>query len=331
MALLRIGIIGAGRIARAHLNACADNNDLVQVTAIADINEEAAKALCEEYKVGFFTNDYSQLASREDVDAVIICLPHHLHYEAVKLFLEHEKHVLVEKPLATSGKDAVELCDLADSRKVNLMVGQSRRFSDAVSKIMELKAGMGPINRIVTNFMVNFPQPPTSWWKDKDASGELILSLQAIHYFDLFNMITGSSPERVFAATRQFNPVFNGSDEADVTIWYPGNVTACIHLSLSCNPQVHETVIVMEKGTLRLTEYPVSGVFAFGYKLVLDGETVVCDGPQNPSNYSLQLKEFADSIKEGRQPFASGREAVPAVLLLERSEQSARTEQVAVL
>ena len=97
---LRVGIIGAGGIAGLHAEAYSQMPDTVTVTAVSDINAQAAEALSGKLGAKAYEDYHAMLAT--DVDAVDICLPHHLHADAAVAAAQAGKHILCEKPLCTT-------------------------------------------------------------------------------------------------------------------------------------------------------------------------------------------------------------------------------------
>ena len=101
MAKLKVGVIGCGSIAQhRHIPEYLWNNQ-VELVALCDINEERATEIAEKYQVQAFT-DYKELLKMEELDAVSVCTPNYLHAPISIDALNAGKHVLCEKPMATS-------------------------------------------------------------------------------------------------------------------------------------------------------------------------------------------------------------------------------------
>lgn len=328
MEKVKLGIIGCGRIAKAHVNATKSLFSEVEIVAVADKVEEKAMELASIAGARYWMNDYRKLLDMPEIEAVIIALPHHLHYEATLAAVEAGKDVLLEKPMALKYIEAREMVERAEKYKRILMVGQSRRFCKACKILKEEIGTIGPLIRIVINFLVYFPEPPTDWWKSPEEAGDLITYLQASHSIDFMLWITGKLPERIFAQSGSRNPKGIGiQDEEDIFIRFPGNIFGAVHLSLNTKPPVHECIIVGENGSFQLSEYQVPGDFRFGYRLLRNGEVLI-DGEQVPTNYTLQLQEFIEAVKYRRQPLASGREVLPSVRVLELVSLSSKYGKV---
>ncbi|MEM3419507.1 MAG: Gfo/Idh/MocA family oxidoreductase, partial [Nitrososphaerota archaeon] len=116
MKYIKIGIIGAGYIGELHVRVCSEIND-VKLLAIAEINEERGKEVAKKYNTKWY-KDYNDMLKKEDIDAVIIATPEHLHLDPAIAAAEAGKHMLIEKPLATNVKDAEEIIKYAKKNGV---------------------------------------------------------------------------------------------------------------------------------------------------------------------------------------------------------------------
>ncbi len=320
---VRIGIIGVGRIAMAHIDAAMDLRDDLELTAIADIRTDRARDIANKFAVKDVYADYHNLLRDPQIEAVVVCLPNYLHHQVCRDAARCRKHILVEKPMAVNLREADEMIEAARENQVNLMVGQSRRFSDAIWEIRERVDEIGPPFRIDINFLVSFPEPPTDWWKSSEKAGGLVILLQGSHSVDTILWLLNRIPSTIFSISRSRNPLWEGEDEANIVLGFDSGELATVHLSLSTSPYLHETIIVGPKGTMRLFEVPAEEPFGFHYRLEVNGE-IVLDGEQIPSLYTVQLKEFVEAIREGRQPIASGEEVRKTMLVLDEARKSDR-------
>jgi len=217
------------------------------------------------------------------------------------------------------------MVDAANGAGVTLMVAQSRRFSDAMKEIFTRLPSIGDIMRIDISFLVNFPAPPTGWWTDAAQAGGLVILLQGSHSVDSIVWLMNGMPKSVYAVSQRQNPAWEGEDEADIVMTYEKTL-ASVHLSLSTSPAIHELLIVGRKGSLRMYETAVPGIYANHCRLDHDGKTVL-DGLQAPSYYALQMREFATALREGRAPLSSGQENLRTMAVLDAIRQSEREGQ----
>ena len=323
---LGIGVIGVGRVAQAHLAAVSALKEEVDLLAVADVEEEKARQAMEKYRAGYFTTRYGDLLGDSTIEAVIITLPNHLHHSAALDAAKAGKHILIEKPMAMNILQAREMVAAAEDNRVTFMVGQSRRFSDAVFAMQERLPEIGKLFRVIISFLVSFPSPPTNWWRRFDEAGGLVILLQGSHSLDSILTWMGKMPQRVFTFSSRRNLQWEGEDEADILLSFDRGESASVHLSLSTSPAFHEAVLVGTKGVIRLIEYATGKPFGFGYHLEMNGKRVF-SGDQIPSNYTLQLKEFLSALRDRRTPIASGKEVLKTQLLLDAARQSEREKK----
>jgi len=306
-AKLGLGIIGCGRISFAHAEACQNLQDRVVIQAAADLDEAKLANFSEMTSLPNQFADYRQLLKQPDVEAVIICLPHVLHYPVAVDALRAGKHVLVEKPMALTYDQAMTMVTEADLASRVLMVGQSRRFSHAAIEMKRMveDGEIGQLFRIIVNFLCFFEKAPTQWWNDKHIAGaSLVTVLQGSHAFDEISWIFGRTPRCVYATSFTKNL---HDDESDILLDY-GDATAAVHLSLNTRPPlIHEVLAVGAHGVMKLSEWRDEKPFSYGYRFEVNSRTVV-EGLQKPSIFTLQLEEFVASVTENRRPVASGRE-----------------------
>jgi len=327
---LRLGVIGCGRIAQAHLAAIEFLKEEVDLVAVTDIDEKRAREAEERFGAKYFIPRFEDLLNHPEIEAVVIPLPNHLHHPVVLQAARAKKHILVEKPMALNAKQAQEMVEEAKKNDVTLMVGQSRRFSDAVFELQRRLPEIGELFRIQISFLVHFPTPPTGWWKRSGEAGGLVIFLQGSHSLDSVLTWIKKMPCQVCTFSSRRNNQWEGEDEADILLSFDQGELASIHLSLNTFPAVHEALLVGTKGVMRLTEYATEKPFGFGYHLDLNSKRIV-SGEQIPSNYTLQLREFIEALRGRRKPIASGEEVLKTMRVLDAAKQSEREKRVVTM
>jgi predicted dehydrogenase len=136
MQKVKIGIIGCGNMTQSHIKGILEIDDRVAVCAVCDIDIERAKKAADSLGAGIVSQDYRDIAGH--VDAVLIALPHDLHYEVGLFFLENGVHVLMEKPLCNSEDECVRLIEMAEKVDKVLMTAYPVRYWPVVQKMKEL-------------------------------------------------------------------------------------------------------------------------------------------------------------------------------------------------
>ena len=203
--MIRIGIIGAGAISEAHLDAYKLNSDC-KVTAIADLNLALANERAEKYGIEKVYDDYKKLLADNEIDAVSIVTPTFTHTQIVVDALKSGKNVLCEKPPALSADD-VRLCEkTAKEEGKLLMYAFVCRFRNPVKYLKEyIESGkMGKIvyvegARIYRCMQIN------GWFTDKTKVGGVLFD-SAIHELDTALYLMGyPKPKTVTAFKSDVN------------------------------------------------------------------------------------------------------------------------------
>src|SRR5690625_4054788 len=133
MSKLKVGVIGCGSIAKfRHLPEYAANKD-VEIVAVCDIVKERAEDAAETYDAKAYT-DYKELIADDAIDVISVCLPNNLHAPVSIDSLNAGKHVLCEKPMATSREEAEQMIEAAEKNGKKLMIAHNQRFVSSHEK-----------------------------------------------------------------------------------------------------------------------------------------------------------------------------------------------------
>lgn len=179
--MLRVGLIGAGNISRAHLFGYNRNSE-VEVVAMSDINEELAKQRAETFGVKTVYTDYHDILNDKSIDAVSILTPVFTHKNVVIEALRAGKHVLCEKPPCLSAAEAQECVDVAKEEGKLLMWAFVWLFSKEFNYIKEY-IDAGHAGEIYHAEIVSTDPCSTlrSWFVNKELSGGGALIDSTIH------------------------------------------------------------------------------------------------------------------------------------------------------
>jgi len=128
MKKIRVGIVGLGNQALRHLSALT-TFDEIEISAVCDINQNSLKRVLDMFRVTSHYTDYQEMAEKSDVDCVFITTkPDETHSKVTNVFLENNKHVFCEKPMATKMSDAESMVENARKNGKILMIGYNRRY-----------------------------------------------------------------------------------------------------------------------------------------------------------------------------------------------------------
>jgi predicted dehydrogenase len=196
MQRVRVAVIGAGYMGERHARIFAGLPD-VELLAVCDVRETAARELGARTGAQAYT-DYRALLRRDDLDAVSVCTPDALHREPCELALRGGRHVLVEKPIATTVVDAEAIVTAAAAAGVVLMVGHCLRFDaryDQARQAVE-RGELGAVQTIYTR------RANTVAAQDRLAGRCPLPLFLGVHDYDVMRWLTGSEVERVTAESK---------------------------------------------------------------------------------------------------------------------------------
>lgn len=128
----KVAIIGCGTWGR---NLVRNFYNLESLVCVCDLDQKNIDAIKDNYSNVIFTNDFDEVLESKEIDAVIIATPSHTHYNMVKRALDADKHVYVEKPIATTADHAKEMKEYAEQRGKVLMVGHLLLYHPAVTRL----------------------------------------------------------------------------------------------------------------------------------------------------------------------------------------------------
>ncbi len=193
---VRVAVIGAGFMGERHARIYAGLPD-VELVAVCDVRESAAGDLATRTGAQPYS-DYRTLLGREDLDAISVCTPDALHREPCELAARAGRHVLVEKPIATTVADAEAIVAAATRAGVTLLVGHCLRFDpryDQARQAVE-RGELGALQTIYTR------RANTVAAQDR-LGGRCSLPLfLGVHDYDVMRWLTGSEVERVTAESK---------------------------------------------------------------------------------------------------------------------------------
>ena len=213
--MIKIGIVGLGRIGKVHLFNIQQLISGASVIAACSRSEKSLE-YAKQYSVkGLFTS-FDDMLSEGGIDAVIIASPTALHFEHLKLAIAAGKHIFCEKPIDLSIENVKEIKSLLDANPVKFMVGFNRRYDPNVLKIKkELNEGRLGAPQSVKIISRDPGPPPMEYIK---TSGGLFLDM-AIHDFDLARYLMNSEITEVYSTASIFGDLpLETVDDVDTAV-----------------------------------------------------------------------------------------------------------------
>ncbi len=235
---LRIGLLGCGDIAFQNATGAMAAPNVELVAAF-----DPVPALAQEIEQHFGARaepSVEALLGREDVDAVFVCVPHHLHLPLAVEAAEAGKHVIVEKPLAQDLASAVELSEAVARAGVVLSVCFPQRYLPQVISARRL-VQEGAVGRVGGTFVKLLMEKEPSYWyggfsgraittwrMSRAQAGGGILIMNLCHYLDVIRHVTGLEIEHVAASTAAVDGAGEVEDTVSVTLRYAGGAVGAM-------------------------------------------------------------------------------------------------------
>jgi len=305
-------------------------NELTEsrVVAVCEQSPDRLKEVARRFPNVYLTTQVEDVLSQPDVQGVVVCTEATSHFNVTRRLLLAGKHVLVEKPLATTSTHAEKLIELADSHSATLMVGHTFIFNAGIRKVKEYvqqesgrvyylyarRTNLGPIRR------------------DVNALWDL-----APHDIAIFNYLLDSSPEWVSAIGGKV--LGNCRDDVGfVSLGYPGNILGHVHVSWADPDKAREVVVVksdrrivfndlngpeqvrvFEKGVSPVDEEPLN--YGESRFQIRDGD-IISPRIEPVEPLKNQCRHFLECIRTAKRPVSNGMHGRDVVRVLEAINRS---------
>lgn len=183
----RVGLVGLGRISDFHINSWK-NIPNTELKIVVDTDLARAKSKAQQFGIAEAGNDFQSMVARDDLDIIDIATPHYLHAPYAIAALKANKHVVIEKPVATTLADAEELIRTAQSSKKKAIVAEPVRFSPGFQRASKMitSGEIGDPFLFTTRVQYyvapnRFQGPNTGWRGDAQKMGGGVLLESGVH------------------------------------------------------------------------------------------------------------------------------------------------------
>ena len=340
MSKIKVGVIGCGSIAKhRHLPEYANNNK-VEIVAVCDINEERVNEFAELYNAKAYTS-YEELLSVSDIDAVSVCTPNYLHAPISIAALQAGKHVLCEKPMATSQVEAENMIKAAKENNKKLMIAHNQRFVPSHQKARQLieNGEVGKIYSFRTAFGHGGPERwsadgADSWFFRKEEAFIGAMGDLGVHKTDLLRFILGEEFVEVGAFIETSAKANADVDDTAVCVLKSeSGIIGTLAASWSYQKEDNSTIIYGEKAILRIEDDPTNSLvvqYKTGeiVKYELGGIQTNESGGQTNTQV---IDQFVTSIVEDIEPVISGEEGMKSLQVVLAALESNETKRITSL
>ncbi|KAB8127494.1 Gfo/Idh/MocA family oxidoreductase [Gracilibacillus oryzae] len=315
---MKIGVISFAHMhAYSYAKAFSQLDD-VEITAVTDEDETRGKQAAENLHATFYSS-YEELL-KQDIDAVIITSENIHHCKHTVAAAKAKKHVLVEKPMATTIEDAEKMIQACKDNGVLLQVAYPVRFN---TTIMQAKAEIdnGTIGEVLAINATNRGKNPGGWFVDKEKSGGGAVMDHTVHVVDVIRSLINSEVKEVYAEVDQLFHDKPIDDAGVLTMSFTNGVFATLDCSWSKNRNYPSGADV----TLEIIG--TEGILSVdAFKQYVQVSTVHYSeqnlGWGDSMNESL-IRDFIQNISEGKDPATSGYDGLKAVEVILAAYESA--------
>ncbi|OGV37175.1 MAG: oxidoreductase [Lentisphaerae bacterium GWF2_49_21] len=334
--MLKVGLVGCGRIAQRHAELLGKNCiSGASLAAVCDVNKKKAENLGGKYNTPWY-EDFKSMMQEENPDVVSVLTPSGMHAEHVIELARYGKHIIVEKPMSLTLDDADKMIKACDANAARLFVVKQNRFNLPVVKLKEaLDAGrFGKI--VLGTVRVRWCRPQEYYdsdeWRGTWRYDGGVLTNQASHHIDMLEWMLGDV-ESVFAKGATALVDIEVEDTAVVVLKFLNGALGVIEATTATRPKDLEGSISIlgEKGTVEIGGFAVNELKTWNFTEPLPGdEDVKKKYSVNPPDvygfgHKAYYEHVVDCINNNRHQLVDGLEGRKSLELISAIYESIET------
>ncbi len=321
---IRYGIIGFGRFAEKAIAPAIRRARNSEVVGLQKRSAEEARKKADECSIPLAFSSVDDLVRHPDIDAVFIVSANAAHCPETVAAANAGKHVIVEKPMALSAREAQAMIDACASNGVKLMVGHMVRLSPLVRRAKELIAAgrIGSVKAARAEFIYDARVSHRKWLIDRAVAGGGPVVDVGVHCFDTLRYVLGGEPASVSAALWPLPTAASTEESAFVSLQFPDGVLASVFCSYTAP---YRRVFLEIMGTEGIITVPD---FTSGDR---DGRLILTRGKGDapgvpvseeiavPNLYIEETAMFTDWILGGPEPELNGSNGLANQRIIDRA------------
>jgi len=312
-----------------HARVCSELEQ-VELVGIADADRETAKKVAEKlYTKAFF--DYKELL--QEVDAAIVATPTITHYDIAMDFLNHGKHVLVEKPICDSVEKGQMLTKKAEETSLVLAVGHIERHNPVVKFVKDAMQNkrFGELITIASKRVSNFPG------RIKDVG---VIFDFGVHDIDVMRYLAGDV-ESVYARAGKFNENIAHEDHANIVLNFENNICGIVEVNwltpikirklfLTCSKNFVEADYMNQTVTISSSSFKqIDEMDLYRVPIEYNTNQIALEKREPLRN---EIEDFVTAVQQNKQPLATGKDGLMALKIVEAATTSYKKgEEVKIL
>ena len=311
---INCAVIGVGNMGRHHARVYSQLKS-ARLVAVADTDKTVGKTIANLYDCSFYKN-HIDMIKQEKIDALSIATPIKTHYRIAKDCIKFGKHVLIEKPISLTIKEALELIKQAKKQEVKLTVGYIERFNPAVIKLKQMikRSKLGKLKSLMFQRVGLFPP--------KNPGTNVVIDM-GIHDIDVANFLLDRLPKKVTAIGGK-STLTKEEDYADILLDY-GSVAVHIQVNWITPVKIRKLMVVGTKGYVEL-DYINQSLSFYQHqqpRKYVDFKELVSKFDKESIKTAVkinkkeplkeELSSFLRAVRLDCQPKVTGKDALPAL------------------
>ena len=312
-----IAVIGAGRIGNLHSKHLSSSISAAELTAIADIDLQAAQETAAQFNIPTAVSDYRELLDDPDIEAIAICSPTHTHTQIIQEAAVAGKQIFCEKPIGHDLSKVDQALKAVEKEGVKLMIGFNRRFDPNFRKVHEMiiegKIGVPHILHITSRD----PAPPPMEYLQ--VSGGIFFDM-TIHDFDMARYLIASEVSEIFVVgTVRVDPKigeFGDLDTVIITLRFANGAIGTIDNSRKAIYGYDQRVEVFgSKGMVTASNPTLDTHVYSNQEGIHSALPLYFFLDRYSTSYMIEMREFIESVQNNTPPPITGLDGrVPIVM-----------------
>ncbi|PID27544.1 MAG: oxidoreductase [Candidatus Cloacimonadota bacterium] len=335
---VNFALVGCGRISKKHAETIKFSlRDRANLIAVCDVQYDRAEKVGKEYDVPYYNNYDEMLKNHPETDVVNILSESGKHAEhTIDIVKKYKKHIVTEKPMALTLKDADEMIRACDEEGVKLFVVKQNRYNLPVMKTREALEDGRFGKMVMGTVRVRWCRPQHYYdqdaWRGTWAMDGGVFTNQASHHIDLLEWMLGE-PVSVFAKSRTALVDIETEDTGVAVIQFAGGAIGVVEATTATRPKDLEGSLSLlgEKGTVEISGFAVNEMKIWNFTDANDDkEEVLSQYKENPSNvygfgHVRYLENVIDSLVENKKALVGGLEGRKSLELISAIYESIET------
>ncbi len=324
--MIRVGIFGAGRMARDHLTNI-QQSQIAQPTWIVDPNQSVGREVAS--KLGCAHFEKADQALSHNVDAFVIVSPSHTHLDIIQMLVELGKPIFCEKPIAAHTEQVRSCVEMLKKNPVPFLLGFNRRFDSSIRSLQSRTSEVGTIHMVDITSR-DHPCPPLSYLK---TSGGMFYDM-TIHDFDMARFLLGEEVDEVFATgSTLIMPELSEFHDVDSALCVlktkSGKMVKISNSRFAAFGYDQRIEVFGDKGLIRCENLKPTTVEFFGANHSQSDKPYPGFSTRYADAYKAEMQHFLkDVVMDGKAPSVSAIDGLWANMIADAATRSLKSGKV---